>query len=57
MYREKLKEMLPSTNDVDKVPTVNILGAAIDYCIEIQDEVKHFKDLPQLKTTVIIHCS
>ena len=39
MYRDKLRNLLPQTKNVEKVATVTVLEAARDYCVFLQQEV------------------
>jgi len=39
IYREKLRKMLPRTKEMEKVPTISVLGAAKEYCKTVQMEL------------------
>ena len=40
MYRENLKNMVPSTSDIVRVSTVTVIRAAWEHCVNIQEEVR-----------------
>ena len=39
MYRDKLKKMLPQTQEGEKVATVTVLERTRDYCLFLQQQV------------------
>eukprot|EP00092_Neocalanus_flemingeri_P025406 GFUD01027544.1.p1 GENE.GFUD01027544.1~~GFUD01027544.1.p1 ORF type:complete len:437 (+),score=113.07 GFUD01027544.1:82-1392(+) len=51
MYREELKKMLPSIREMEKVPTVLVIGAARDHCVKIQMELNELEVTRKMEET------